>query len=90
MSEDFHKLRQALGDIFDDSEITEIDEDRGFSIKPKDSRWTAYTVYLNYEGGFTLYEAIPDIWKGIDIEDEKLICRGSLDVIAKRLNILEG
>jgi len=83
------ELLNLLSQFFKDSELTESDWANGYAIKPEGFRWTWLTVYVaGAPGKYTLYEAIPDTMRGIDIEDEKLIKRGDLDVIRGELTRL--
>ena len=37
--------------------------------------WSLFTLYIDQSDGWSFYRAIPDIDRGIDVEDEKLIVR---------------
>jgi hypothetical protein len=70
------QLKKLLLDFFKETEITEMDGFLGYTVKwPGDSVCCHYTMLTAYcaaaKGQYSVYEAIPNIKKGIDIEDEK-------------------
>ena len=78
------QLRNMLDDFFHVEELIVNDTPGGeaIDVKPIGWDWTWLTIYKGDQPGiFTLWEAIPDTLKGIDIEDEKLIKAGTLDEI---------
>ena len=61
-------FKNVLRSCFHDNEISESEYAEGYKIKPINWRWTWLTVYISQDQSyFTLYEAIPDTRKGIDI-----------------------
>lgn len=53
------------------------DYGKGYEVSRPQYQWTIFTIYLDGdENRFTLYDALPDIRKGIDIEDERLNAKG--------------
>lgn len=71
--------------------VVKSDWGNGWLLKPKTGnqwfdQWTRWTLYLDgSQESFSLYEAIPDIDKAIDVEDERLLLRSAspLDVITR-------
>lgn len=53
--------------------IKKSDYGNGYCIGHISSQWTLFTIYIDQNGGWSFYRAIPDIDKGIDIEDESLL-----------------
>ena len=66
-------MRRILANDLRGLEIEEMDDYEGFKLR--EGQWTSYTVYLTQRGDWSVYRAIPDIWKGIDAEYEKLIIK---------------
>ncbi len=72
---DMKLLHQILLQYFKPAEIEEHEDYHGFHVKPSSSQWTLLTAYLSKDyRRFSLYSAIPDVWRGIDIYDEEEIC----------------
>ena len=80
-NEPIENLELMLRDHFDESEIIPSDWDDGFEIKPKEDNYTWLTVYFatgTNPPRYSLYIAIPDRMRGIDIEDEKPVIERAL------------
>lgn len=45
----------------------------GWQIGHSSTHWTLWTIGIDQGDGFTFFRAIPDIHKGYDIDDEKLV-----------------
>lgn len=97
------ELKKLLLDFFKETEITEMDAFLGYTVKwPGDSVWCDHTMLTAYcaaqRGFFSVYEAIPNISKGIDIEDEKPLavkkgsadCRAAIKAFLDDILIKEG
>jgi len=64
-------LQTAQNDMID-CEPYLLDEIHGVGIKHKSSDYTFATIYWNPKTGFyDVWQAIPDVYKGSDIDDEK-------------------
>jgi len=90
------QLKKLLLEFFQEYAISEMDGYLGFTVKwPGDSVRCDYTMLTAYcaatKGLFSLYEAIPNINKGIDIGDEKplTVKKGSADCRAAIKTFLE-
>ena len=97
------QLKKLLLEFFQESQLMEMDGFFGFTVKwPGDSVWCDYTMLTAYcaatKGLFSLYEAIPNINKGIDIEDEKPLtvkkgsadCRAAIKAFLEEILMKEG
>lgn len=97
------QLKKLLLDFFKETEISEMDAFLGYTVKwPGDSVWCDYTMLTAYcaavEGLYSVYEAIPNIKKGIDIGDEKPLavkkkiaeCRAAIRAFLDDILIKEG
>ena len=69
---DYAFLKELLLEHFEESEIIADKVFEGYRVQPKGSDWTWLTAYVAQgRRRYSLYIALPDIWEGIDIEDEK-------------------
>ena len=69
---DLEFLKELLLEHFEESELEYSDWAEGYVVRPKGSQWSWMTAYVAQgRRRYSLYVAIPDTWKGIDIEDEK-------------------
>ena len=97
------QLKKLLLDFFEETAISEMDGFLGYTVKwPGDSVWCHYTMLTAYcaaaKGQYSLYEAIPNIKKGIDIADEKPLavkkgsadCRAAIKAFLDDILIKEG
>lgn len=49
--------------------LTLVEDDNSYGYLLKGEKWTEYTLYVSDEG-YSVYVAIPDIYKGIDCANE--------------------
>lgn len=65
--------------------LIEMDDYEGYRIVDAATGWTLYTAYCAQDG-YSCYRAVPDIHKGIDIEDEKpLLVKAALFAVVSRI-----
>ncbi len=67
---EMNALKMCLSNDICGINIVEDADLQGFKLVDPFSGYTCYTAYVA-EGGYSSYVAIPDIFKGIDCEDEK-------------------
>ena len=70
MNETMMILKRCLQNDICGLNIVEDDDLQGFKLVDPFSGYTCYTAYIG-SGGYSSYVAIPDIFKGIDCDDEK-------------------
>jgi hypothetical protein len=76
-------LYHLLREFFEPEQIKKMDEWVGYAVNPIGTQWDDYTFITAYADGsykdtlpFSIFHAIPDIWSGVDIDDEKPLIKG--------------
>lgn len=71
MNRHMTELRRCLANDLRGFYFVEDADLEGFKLCPTGSDYAAYTIYCSPDGTYSAYIAIPNILKGIDVEDER-------------------